>query len=212
MASHIIAKAEAIPALAEFLYGMLNAAFHTSDTHIFGQRKVRELLFEGYKVKAMEEMQNIINGIPNAPFPFKSPLIDNRFGLFVRRNGTDDPESFDWRINTGLKDTFDFGQVQSYNDKTQNNCWRKSFYCNQMLGGDGSQFPPKLDLDQGYENRILSVKRRKNKEFGNFLDFEHTLDDVSGKKRLYMYNPDLFRSFYLSYLHDTEVRGIKAYR
>lgn len=83
MASQIISKAEAIPQLAEFLYGMLNAAFHTSDTNIFGKRKVREMLFEGYKVKAIEEFQKIINGIPNSPFPFKSPLKDNLFGLFI---------------------------------------------------------------------------------------------------------------------------------
>lgn len=83
MASQIISKAESIPHLAQFLYGLLNAAFHTSETNIFGKRKVREMLFEGYKVTAIEEMQNLINGIPSTPIPFKSPLKDNLFGLFV---------------------------------------------------------------------------------------------------------------------------------
>lgn len=83
MASQIIAKAEAIPALSEFLYGMLNAAFHSSETQIFGKRKVREMLFDGYKVRAIEEMENLIKGIPNSPIPFKTPLKDNMFGLFI---------------------------------------------------------------------------------------------------------------------------------
>jgi len=214
MASQIIAKAEAIPQLAEFLYGVLNAAFHTSETGIFGKRKIRELLFEGYKVSAMEEFQNIIKGIPHAPIPFKSPLKDNMFGLFIWKNGTDDPESLDWRIRTGhlTKDIQTFGQIISYNDKTSNNCWRNSYYCNAMLGGDGSQFPPNLDLPSGYEKRIADAKRRKNKDLHSFFDFEHTLNDLSGKKRLYVYNPDVFRSVYLVYERDSEVRGIKSYR
>ena len=83
MASQIISKAEQIPQLAEFIYGILNAAFHSSETNIFGKRKVREMLFEGYKVKAIEEVQNLINGIPNSPIPFNSPLKDNLFGLFI---------------------------------------------------------------------------------------------------------------------------------
>ena len=83
MASQIISKAESIPQLDGFLYGILNAAFHTTDTNIFGKRKVREMLFEGYKVNALEEMQKIINGIPNSPIPFKTPLKDNLFGLFL---------------------------------------------------------------------------------------------------------------------------------
>jgi len=212
MASQIISKAESIPQLAEFLYGMLNAAFHTSESNIFGKRKVREMLFDGYKVDAMQEMQNIINGIPNMPIPFKSPLKNNMFGLFIWKNGTDDPDSLDWRIQTGLNDATNFGQVISYNDKTQNSCWRNSYYCNAMLGGDGSQFPPILDLPKGYQKRMLEAKRRRNKEFDGFLQFEHTLDDISGKKRLYVYNPDVYRSVYLTYERDTEVRGIKAYR
>jgi hypothetical protein len=80
-----------------------------------------------------------------------------------------------------------------------------------MLGGDGSQFPPKLDLDKSYEERLINAKTKK-KEFGNFLEFEHTLDDISGKKRLYVYNPDISRSVYLTYERESEVRGIKAYR
>jgi len=212
MASQIISKAEAIPQLAEFLYGILNAAFHISDTSIFGKRKVREMLFEGYKVKAIEEMEKIIKGIPNSPIPFESPLRDNLFGLFIWKNGTDDPESLDWRIDTGLADASTFGQVHSYDDKRENTCWRNSYYCNTMLGGDGSQFPPGLDLPAGYENRLLEAKRRKNKEFDSLLQFEHTLDDISGKRRLYVYNPDIYRSVYLTYERDTEVRGIKAYR
>jgi len=212
MASQIISKAEMIPQIAEFLYGMLNAAFHTSETNIFGKRKVREMLFEGYKVRAIEEMQKIINGIPNSPIPFKSPLKDNLFGLFIWKNGTEDPESLDWRIHTGLLDPQTYGQVLSYNEKTQNNCWRNSYYCNAMLGGDGSQFPPGLDLPKGIQERLLEAKRRKSKGFDSFLQFEHTLDDISGKKRLYVYNPDIFRSVYLTYERDAEVRGIKAYR
>lgn len=81
-----------------------------------------------------------------------------------------------------------------------------------MLGGDGSQFPPGLDLPKGYEKRLLDSKRRKSKEFDSFLHFEHTLDDISGKRRLYVYNPDIYRSVYLTYERDTSVRGIKAYR
>lgn len=129
-----------------------------------------------------------------------------------QKNGTNNPESLDWRINTGLTDPTSFGQVISYNEKTESQCWRNSFYCNSMLGGDGSQFPPGLDLPKGYEKRIADAKMRRKKEFDGFLHFEHTLDDLSGKRRLYVYNPDIGRSVYLAYERDTEVRGIPAYR
>lgn len=83
MASQIIAKAEAIPALSDFLYGLLNSAFHASGTSIFGKHKVREMLFDGYKVAAIDEMEKLIKGIPNSPIPFKTPLKENMFGLFI---------------------------------------------------------------------------------------------------------------------------------
>lgn len=83
MASQIISKAEAIPQMAEFLYSMLNSVFHRTGTEIFGKRRVGDLLFDGYKVDALEEMGKLIKGIPNSPIPFKSPLKENKFGLFL---------------------------------------------------------------------------------------------------------------------------------
>ena len=240
MAGKLSKQAESVSALSTFLYNMLNAAFSTTQTRLFSMRRVGDLLFDGYTVRALEQLINVTSNIPNDPLNIKSPLPNNRFGFFYLKNGTEDPESAVWRTHTGLNDPSRFGQVITYDNHSENQCWRRSYYCNTMLGTDGSQFAPNLDASQNHPSahpasehtqsmfkRALSLSSPSSAETvsirrslphaptspaDHLMRFEHSSSDSSGKRRLFVYNPDIYRWVYLSFEGRSEVRGIQAYR
>lgn len=234
-------QADKLPAMSAFLYNMLNAALQTSGARLFAPQRVGDLLFDGYKVRTLETVLNITRNIPNNPLNIKSPLLNNKFGFFYLKNGTEDPELGEWRVHTGLNDAARFGQVLSYNDKQENACWRQSVYCNAMIGTDGSQFPPNLDAGVDHvsahpatefaqqlflrslgkdasgsnpkqSSATSSTGNMLTKLAEHLLRVEHSSADPSGKRRLFVYNPDVFRWVYLQFEHKTQVRGIPAYR
>src|SRR5690606_27151277 len=126
MATKLSDQATQVPAISTFLYNLLNAAIRTTNTKLFAPHRVGDMLFDGYTVRALETLLNISSNIPNNPLISKHPLPNNRFGFRYLKNGTEDPDSLEGRIHSGLHDASRFGQVISYDDHQENTCWRNS--------------------------------------------------------------------------------------
>ncbi|XP_076321091.1 scavenger receptor class B member 1-like isoform X2 [Tachypleus tridentatus] len=91
----------------------------------FVRKPVRELLFEGYSDRLIEEAQTL------------SPLPYDKFGWFYGKNNSDDGI---YNIFTGEKGIEKLAQIDNWNRSKEVRVWEKT--CNQINGTAGDMWPP----------------------------------------------------------------------
>lgn len=115
-------------------------------------RPANQFLFDGYKVDFLELAKYTIQGLS---FNFESPLHNNTFGFFYRKNSTwTRSENGEYTIFTGRNGSMDnFVQVSEWNNLKKLKVWGGDS-CNEIVGTDGSQFHPGVTRDK--ELRVFS--------------------------------------------------------
>lgn len=120
--------------LAQMVIGGVLAEHEEEE--LFMKLSVGQLLFKGKYVPMMKTLEDT-SGEPSA-------LKNHTFGLFYPKNGSDEGVL---EVKTGVDDPMQFGNVVSWNGKTELEFW-KSKYCNMINGTDGSLFPPFVTRDR----------------------------------------------------------------
>ncbi|GFU56970.1 scavenger receptor class B member 1 [Nephila pilipes] len=145
----------------DMVFFALEEIFSALNCSWFVQKRVRELLFEGYDDKLMTLAKTFMN------------LPYDKFGWFYKRNGTDDGEITSF---TGAFDINTVDQIDSWNGQRTVSSFEPP--CNMINGSAGDMWPP---------NR-------------------------SREDKITLFVTDICRSLSFTYLADSEVDGIQAYR
>jgi len=136
-----MARNERSPLSLDVLSSILNGIFASARETLIIRKKVREILFEGYHVNFVNELIGLTQKFG---MPFQSPLPNNTFGLFYKKNGSS-PGIYS--INTGTKDVMQLKQISTFRNRPRVPHWMADT-CNQINGTDGSAFHPRLTRDE----------------------------------------------------------------
>lgn len=129
------------PLTSPIVYTVVNGIMDAHGQSLFMKKSVRDVLF-GFKINLLETLDTFVNplrrlGISLDALPPNPP--DNMFGLLYGRNNTPEGEH---EIYTGLHGTSHmFGYFASHKGQKALKFW-KGEKCNQIVGSDGSLFPP----------------------------------------------------------------------
>ncbi|TRY97130.1 hypothetical protein DNTS_032786 [Danionella cerebrum] len=94
---------------------------------LFGTYTVRDLLW-GYEDPLLKALQTFVK-------------LDDHFGLFYQKNGTDDG---DYIFLTGKQNYQDFARIDEWSGQRSLSWWNSS-QCNMINGTDGSSFHPLIE-------------------------------------------------------------------
>ncbi|RWS24708.1 Lysosome membrane protein 2-like protein [Leptotrombidium deliense] len=127
---------------------LLNGLFEKLDEKVVEKKTVKQILFDGYEVAFLKKLEAIAKKLK---IPFDSPLPDNTFGLFYRKNCTMDTrnclDNFVYGIDSGKFDVDNVAQYISLNGSSTLNFWNGT-YCNMLNGTDGSRFHPSISASE----------------------------------------------------------------
>ena len=121
------------------IYGTTNAVFDVVRSNLFITKTVKEILFDGYRVKELDTFSSL--GLPMSIMGVSVPsrLPNNTFALFYNRNGT---KQGPFEVYTGVGKTSDkYTNVVAWKNKRSLSYWTGD-HCNAINGTDGGQFPP----------------------------------------------------------------------
>ncbi|GAB6025711.1 scavenger receptor class B, member [Chamberlinius hualienensis] len=120
-----------------FVRVALSFALSTLHEKFFVEKKVRQVLFEGYDDPIITIAKQILGR-----FPF------DKFGYFYGRNGSTTEEYNIYTGNGGNMHRFTI--IEKYRNKTKLDTWDGE-ECNEVRGTDGSTHPPFLDQSRKLE-------------------------------------------------------------
>ncbi|RWS05681.1 CD36-like protein 1 [Dinothrombium tinctorium] len=149
------------PITRPIVSGVVSALMELHRQNLFVNRRVSEILFEGYRVNFLDTVEIIAQplkliGIKLPPIP----LRDNTFGLFYGRNNTREGP---FEVHTGVYDHSNIAQFVSWNDKRNLDKWYGD-PCNKLTGTDGTQFSPLLSKDA--KLRVFAFESCRSYELG----------------------------------------------
>uniref|UniRef100_A0A673HE34 Lysosome membrane protein 2-like n=1 Tax=Sinocyclocheilus rhinocerous TaxID=307959 RepID=A0A673HE34_9TELE len=104
--------------------GFVSALMKSNNIGVFGTFRVGDLLW-GYEDPLLKLIQKFIT-------------MDDHFGLFYKKNGTDDG---DYIFFTGKQNYQDFARIDEWNGQSTLNWWSTEG-CNRINGTDGASFHP----------------------------------------------------------------------
>ncbi|KAK7097188.1 lysosome membrane protein 2-like [Littorina saxatilis] len=119
---------------------MVNTILEFTDEHVFIDLTVAELMW-GYEDSLLKDVKNEL-----AKLGITLP-IDDKFGMFLNKNGSNDGL---YRITSGLGGTVDhFAEILSWDGNRSLNFWN-SDVANSLNGSDGTMYPPFIDTSRSY--------------------------------------------------------------
>lgn len=134
-----------------FVKRIMGTVLHFLHENTFVQKKVREMLFEGYDDPLIKLAADVLGTTPY-----------DRFGYFYGRNATPQEE---YNIFTGAQgNSAKFTIIEKYRNKTSMDVWGNR-ECNRVRGTDGSSYPPFLDKAKPLELFAADMCRIMKLEF-----------------------------------------------
>ncbi|XP_076446440.1 lysosome membrane protein 2-like isoform X2 [Babylonia areolata] len=139
---------------------LLDFLLSKTNEHLFVNLSVEELMW-GYEDNLLKEAKAIFDRF-HLPFP-----LDDKFGLFYQKNGSDDGV---YKIMSGMGGTIDqFAEIISWNGNTSLSFWNSSI-ANSLNGSDGTLYPPFVDKSQALylfsSDLCRSLEIQYSKEYG----------------------------------------------
>ena len=124
----LVAKASSLNKLETITHSLIQILKMRYSIDIFITKKVRELIFEGYREKMLDLLATVK----------KDPKYESgRFGFFYPRNHTDDGT---FTVGTGGNGLDKIQIIKEWKESPKLPYW-KTDYCNMINGTDASQFP-----------------------------------------------------------------------
>ncbi|XP_023349462.1 lysosome membrane protein 2 isoform X2 [Eurytemora carolleeae] len=138
---------------------------------LFTTETANKLIFEGYEPGVLKFVLYLVNAIEETPEeilfpvedlpPIEIPdiIADGKFAFFKGKNGTADNGWY--KINSGIYDISKYQKIQEYNglDRLPESWWGTlastpsanrsgvTGYCHELVGTDGTQYPPFVSMD-----------------------------------------------------------------
>jgi len=103
--------------------------FKKYNSTVFFSKTIDEILFKGYDAKVVGAIKE------------DKALPNDTYGLMYNKNHTNDGV---YTMYTGVDDVTKLGLLKKWNEVSLNNCWLNE-KCGEIIGSDGSRFPPNLN-------------------------------------------------------------------
>ncbi|XP_053212123.1 platelet glycoprotein 4-like isoform X2 [Panonychus citri] len=117
-------------------------ATQKTKTTMFLNHTVRELLFETYPIEFIDDLNSVLAQL-------KQPSVNlTDFAFFMDKNATDEGE---FRVHTGAKKIKNLLHIESWKGSPQVDFWIENSTCNNIVGTDGSAFPPNVKKNSKLE-------------------------------------------------------------
>lgn len=181
---------EALPSGVPYnqIINLIETNLRNANESVFMRVTVDQFVFKGWPLKPYIDLYNTVqNQFPILGLPDLGDLNlpfnitqDLEIGLFTTRNNTNDGL---FQVNRGLENYKDFGQILS---------WGKEL-------NTSSDYLPYWEGGESYCNKIRGCDGTVFPAYG-----------LNVSERLYVYQTDLCRAVYASYVHDENYRDILA--
>lgn len=186
------------PVIMTFLSALLNL----NKEHIFTKQSVQSILFNGYTVPFMHTLNMIflpIRLLFGFQFPKTGLSADNRFALLLGKNNT---PTGPFEVYTGYQGSHGqlSGNPGSVFRKTGHWSAGQASSFSQIKSFQGSQM---LNYWYPKNSHCNLIKGTDGHQFGPFVD---------KSRPLYIFNPDVCRSFPMTYLSDSSIKGFDTYQ